>query len=118
MKTLLAIMYITGAIGYVATAFLAIRGYFLLRRQGTMLRSVYAIVAFLQLRAALVQIEEMEADLPRLIEREEFEAAKKMKEILEKHRENVHSSLDFYKKFFGSDATFSVEVIQPRPKGE
>lgn len=118
MKTLEAIMYITGAIGYMATAFLAIRGYFLLRRQGSMLRSVFSMLSALHLRAAIGQISEMEADLERFVECEDFEAANKMKGILERHKKNTLAALENLKKILGDDATFSIETIQLRPKGE
>ena len=111
-------MYITAAFGYAATASLAIRAYFMLRRQreciecmDVKLSKVYQSQAAIILKGCFDQIEQMKADMASLVEREEFEAAKQLQQLIEAQEKSVHASLDYYKKLFGDDAeVFQVKI--------
>lgn len=117
-------MYITAAFGYAATAFLAIHAYFMLRRQreciermDVKLSKVYQSQAVIILKGCFDQIEQMKADMASLVEREEFEAAKQLQQLIESQEKSVRASLDYYKKCFGDDAEVFQVKIQLRNPG-
>lgn len=126
MSTILAVMYITAAFGYAATAFLAIRAYFMLRRQreciermDARLSNVHQAQTAMILKESFDQIAQMKADMASLVEREEFEAAKQLQQLIETQEKSVHASLDYYKKCFGDNAeVFQVKIQLRGNKGQ
>ena len=117
-EVLQSIALVMGIVAYAAMTFMAAFAFFRLRNQSNDLLvlkvelfNVYSMLSATQVKEQFAEVEKLRNLLPRLVKREKFDEAAKVKEHIEQQEKAAMEALKRFNETFGENAEINVTKI-------